>query len=405
VGEDEVGKDGTGLYAEFQTDIYIPPPVVDGHVPRNAYGNLDIYVPSMIPGGAIHVQHPLAGRAAKVVGVDYADAVTGFDFKGRQGTAVINGIVAAREYRDALFEVIKGMEEEQAEAERERRTHLALQMWKRFTTALRIRDKIGREYADDESDQDMTDATDDANDPEHDGAGAGAVSDADNEEEAPASLTAQSPLRSASLLFVPSAILIVESPHQLEKPRLEEVEHKLSSPDSLFEEAGSQGNGRGSPAEESRDEPTGGIVAEGVDDESGGFIPEDDDDQGGGFIPGETGDVQGSGFFSERDQNEPSTASPRGLKLALGGGSRTAPTPELPGGSVTLLDPLGRSDSKATPDRLVKPPAVVDDTPALGPNDTESNGSHDSLDNESLLSHDPEDEDAEPEWLVDAEER
>jgi hypothetical protein len=57
------------------------------------------------------------------------------------------------------------------------------------------------------------------------------------------------------------------------------------------------------------------------------------------------------------------------------------------------------------PDRLVKPPASVDDMPALGPNDTESNGSPDNLDNESLLSHDPEDEDAEPEWLVDAEER
>src|SRR6202034_2094070 len=103
------------------------PPVVDGRVPRNAYGNLDVYVPSMIPAGAIHVQHPLAARSAKLLGVDYADAVTGFDFKGRQGTAIVNGIVVAAEYREAFVEAIRAMEHEQAQVEQAKRTPLALQ--------------------------------------------------------------------------------------------------------------------------------------------------------------------------------------------------------------------------------------------------------------------------------------
>ena len=60
--EDENGE--TGLYAIFQTEEYIPPPVVSGMVPKNSFGNIDIYVPSMIPKGGIHVprmepSHPL----------------------------------------------------------------------------------------------------------------------------------------------------------------------------------------------------------------------------------------------------------------------------------------------------------------------------------------------------------
>jgi xeroderma pigmentosum group C-complementing protein len=86
------------------------PPIVNGRVPKNTYGNLDVYVPSMVPRGGVHLPYPEAARAAKVVGVDYADAVTGFEFKGRHGTAVIKGIVAAVEYREALEEVIEGFQ-------------------------------------------------------------------------------------------------------------------------------------------------------------------------------------------------------------------------------------------------------------------------------------------------------
>jgi xeroderma pigmentosum group C-complementing protein len=54
--EEDVEDDpGTGLYDIQQTEIYKAPPVVNGRVPKNSYGNLDIYVPSMIPPGACHL--------------------------------------------------------------------------------------------------------------------------------------------------------------------------------------------------------------------------------------------------------------------------------------------------------------------------------------------------------------
>ena len=133
---------GTGMYAAFQTVTYEAPPVVRGLIPKNAYGNLDIYVPSMVPPGGIHNTHADTARAARILGIDYADAVTGFEFKGRFGTAVIKGAVVAKEYQEAVEEVISGFEYERAEAEENRRSMEALRMWRRFLAGLRIRERI-----------------------------------------------------------------------------------------------------------------------------------------------------------------------------------------------------------------------------------------------------------------------
>ena len=133
---------GTALYAPWQTILYTAPAIVHGRIPKNVYGNLDVYVPSMVPRGGAHIQHPETARAARIIGIDYADAVTGFSFRGRHGTAVTNGAVVAAEYREAVEEVIKAFEDERAQAEQEKRSLAARTLWKRFLVGLRIRQRI-----------------------------------------------------------------------------------------------------------------------------------------------------------------------------------------------------------------------------------------------------------------------
>ncbi|KAJ4371615.1 hypothetical protein N0V83_004835 [Neocucurbitaria cava] len=140
--DEQVDEAGAGLYAEFQTELYVPPPVIRGRVPRNAYGNLDLYVPSMCPAGGTHVRHKLASKAARMVGVDFADAVTGFSFKGRHGTAIVQGVVVATEYADAVQTVIDGMEYQQEEAETAARRSESLRLWRRFFLGLRIAQRV-----------------------------------------------------------------------------------------------------------------------------------------------------------------------------------------------------------------------------------------------------------------------
>ncbi|KAI5291379.1 hypothetical protein KEM54_005081 [Ascosphaera aggregata] len=130
------------MYAEFQTEVYTPPPLVNNKVPKNSYGNIDVYVPSMVPAGGFHLKHPEAARAARLLGIDYADAVTGFTFKGRSGTAVTYGIVASLEYKEALETILRGFAQERITERNEQKRQLALNTWKEMLLRLRIRERV-----------------------------------------------------------------------------------------------------------------------------------------------------------------------------------------------------------------------------------------------------------------------
>ncbi|UNI22713.1 hypothetical protein JDV02_008575 [Purpureocillium takamizusanense] len=133
---------GIPLYTQDQTELYEPPPVRNGRVPKNKFGNIEVYVPHMVPRGAVHIIHEHATRAAIILGVDFAPALTGFQFKGRQGTAVLHGIVVAAEFEEAVRNVIDGLGDVQQELEDERRRLVALRMWRKLLMGLRIRERI-----------------------------------------------------------------------------------------------------------------------------------------------------------------------------------------------------------------------------------------------------------------------
>ena len=44
------------LFGEWQTDPYIAPPAVDGKVPRNDYGNVELFQMSMLPHGTVYLE-------------------------------------------------------------------------------------------------------------------------------------------------------------------------------------------------------------------------------------------------------------------------------------------------------------------------------------------------------------
>lgn len=149
--DEDDGREATApIYTEDQTELYVPPRVRNGRVPKNKFGNIDVYVPSMVPAGGTHVVHEHAARAAFTLGVDYAPALTGFQFKGRHGTAVLHGIVVAQEYEEAIRAVIDGLNDVEQEAEDDRRRLRALKVWRKFLMGLRIRDEIWAGVADEE---------------------------------------------------------------------------------------------------------------------------------------------------------------------------------------------------------------------------------------------------------------
>lgn len=43
------------IFGLWQVDPYDPPVAKNGQVPRNAYGSIDLFKPSMLPRGCVHL--------------------------------------------------------------------------------------------------------------------------------------------------------------------------------------------------------------------------------------------------------------------------------------------------------------------------------------------------------------
>ena len=139
-------KQMQGLYAEDQTDWIIPPPIENGVIPKNSYGNIDCFVPSMVPEGAVHL--PLKGtvRICKRLEVDYAEAVVGFEFGNKMAVPVIHGVVIAKENENMVRDAWRIYNEEQRKKEETKMERLVLDLWGKFYRGLIIRARVHEEY-------------------------------------------------------------------------------------------------------------------------------------------------------------------------------------------------------------------------------------------------------------------
>ncbi|KAK4126442.1 Rad4-domain-containing protein [Parathielavia appendiculata] len=135
-----------GLYSSDQTEWIIPPPIRDGVIPKNEYGNIDLFVEHMCPEGAVHVPYRGAMRVAKRLGIDYAEAVVDFEFGHRMAVPVIQGVVIAEEHHARVMEELAKDEAEKKRKEDEKRRKAALGMWRRFIMGLRIVERIRQDY-------------------------------------------------------------------------------------------------------------------------------------------------------------------------------------------------------------------------------------------------------------------
>ncbi|GAA6025408.1 hypothetical protein JCM10207_004540 [Rhodosporidiobolus poonsookiae] len=136
------------LFEENQTEVYIPPPVVDGKVPKNNFGNIDLFVPSMLPAGASHMPSKVAAKCAKELGIDYAEAITGFEFRQRRANPIILGVVIAEEHAETLREAIVALEQTTLEKELAKQQERVLKRWKKLIQGLRIRQRLMDQFKD-----------------------------------------------------------------------------------------------------------------------------------------------------------------------------------------------------------------------------------------------------------------
>ena len=138
-----------GLYAEFQTKLYVPPPVgPDGVIPTNGFGNIDLFVPSMLPAGAVHLPFSGVAKVAKKLGVPYAEAITGFEFRKQRGMPKITGVVVAQQNAELVEEAFWQQEQQDALKQQTKKMERAMKNWRKLINAVRIAKRVKEQYGD-----------------------------------------------------------------------------------------------------------------------------------------------------------------------------------------------------------------------------------------------------------------
>ncbi|ORX95525.1 Rad4-domain-containing protein [Basidiobolus meristosporus CBS 931.73] len=151
----------SALYGIWQTEEYRPPPVVDGKIPKNKFGNIDLYKDSMLPEGAVHLPFKGIARIAKKLEVDYAEAVVGFEFHCRRCIPVVKGIVVPVESKEIIMEAYEEFERNRQEKEFTKLEMAALAKWRKLITGLRIHHRLKEEYGNDPEEERFEEEMDD----------------------------------------------------------------------------------------------------------------------------------------------------------------------------------------------------------------------------------------------------
>ncbi|XP_078444262.1 DNA repair protein Rad4 family isoform X2 [Wolffia australiana] len=142
----EEGSMTLELYGKWQVEPLILPPAVDGMVPKNERGQVEVWSEKCLPPGTVHLRLPRLAAVARRLGVDFAPAMIGFEFRNGRSYPVFEGIVICSEFKDAIMEAYAEEERRREADEKRRREAQALSRWYQLLSSLITRERLSRTY-------------------------------------------------------------------------------------------------------------------------------------------------------------------------------------------------------------------------------------------------------------------
>lgn len=139
-------KESLEIFGEWQTQPYEPPVANNGIVPRNGYGNVDLYKPCMLPIGTVQLRLPGLLRIANKLKIDCVPAVVGFDGPCGGAHPVMDGFVVCSEFKDILIDAWNQEQQVQREKEFQNKQQRVIGNWKKLIRGLMIKNKIKMKY-------------------------------------------------------------------------------------------------------------------------------------------------------------------------------------------------------------------------------------------------------------------
>jgi len=141
----------SSFYGPWQTDEWQMPSAKDGIVPKNEWGSVEIPpLAHALPGGTVHVDLPDAAKVCRQLGIDFADAVAGFEYKKRRMVPTKCGVIVCAESEDVLREAWIEYTRHAAIVAKEKRLLEGELAWRDLLAALVTHIRVHRSFADDE---------------------------------------------------------------------------------------------------------------------------------------------------------------------------------------------------------------------------------------------------------------
>ncbi|KAH6784518.1 hypothetical protein C2S52_009477 [Perilla frutescens var. hirtella] len=138
----------TSLYGKWQMEPLCLPRAVDGIVPKNERGRVDVWSEKCLPPGTVHLRWPRVAHVAKRLDIDFASAMVGFEFRNGRSVPLFEGIVVCAEFKDAILAAYVE-EEERRGAEEKRKTEAqALSRWYQLLSSIITRQRLNTLYGD-----------------------------------------------------------------------------------------------------------------------------------------------------------------------------------------------------------------------------------------------------------------
>lgn len=135
------------LFGIWQTNEYEPPSALNGIIPRNGYGNVELFKPCMKPKGTVHMKLDGLDKVCKKLNIDCVQAVVAFGTSsGGWSRPVFDGFVVCEEFQDQVRKAWKCEQEEIEKKTREKEKKRVLGNWRRIIKGLWIRERLLRKY-------------------------------------------------------------------------------------------------------------------------------------------------------------------------------------------------------------------------------------------------------------------
>ncbi|XP_037717681.1 DNA repair protein complementing XP-C cells homolog [Drosophila subpulchrella] len=134
------------IFGYWQTQDYDPPTAENGIVPRNAYGNVELFKACMLPKKTVHLKLPGLLRICKKLNIDCANAVVGFDFHQGACHPMYDGFIVCEEFREVVEAAWEEDQQEQVRKEQEKYETRVYGNWKKLIKGVLIRERLKKKY-------------------------------------------------------------------------------------------------------------------------------------------------------------------------------------------------------------------------------------------------------------------